>query len=188
MLIVLAGASGSGKSTLLPWLKAVRPDIRWHDFDERWVGGGKRERQQLTEGWIQTALHSPRPLGLLGPCPRGEVLAAPGAQHLSAVHHLLLDVADPERVRRLRARGDGHATQDMLNWAAWLRVHQVLADWEPQVLTDDAWEEMRWPQWQAAPQATWPGQTLDTTGLTPEQTAQRVQVWLHGPPGLAEAH
>lgn len=143
----------------------------------------------MNAGWAAasgSASTSPKP-GFRRPCTVPGPWACWGLAHgvkcwrpqgLSAIHLLLLDVTDPERVRRLRARGDEHATQDMLNWAAWLRVYQVLAAWAPHVLTDGAWEEMRWPRWQA----------LDTTGLTPEQTAQRVQVWLNAQPGLAEIH
>ncbi|MBZ9749609.1 hypothetical protein K7W42_01900 [Deinococcus sp. HMF7604] len=81
------------------------------------MAGGKRGRQALTESWLQTAVQSGRPFGLLGPCPLSEILAAPSAA-CSEIRHLLLDVADTERVRRLRARGDGQATQETLNWAA----------------------------------------------------------------------
>ncbi|PYE53796.1 hypothetical protein [Deinococcus yavapaiensis] len=177
MLFVLGGASGSGKSTLLPLLRAAHPSVRWHDFDERWQGGGKAERQRLLEGWIETALEHAGDFGLLGPCPLGEVLAAPSSARLSDVRHLLLDVGDVERIRRLRARGDGLASQDMLNWAAWLRAHEVYPDWRPDVLIEDGWSEMRWERWHERPDVAWPGSTFDATSLTPGQTASRVVAW-----------
>ena len=181
MLIVLGGASGSGKTTLLPLLRQTRPSVGWHDFDERWSGGGRLERQRLTEGWIQTALEHSGDFGLLGQCPLGEVLAAPSAAHLPGVRHLLLDVGDVERIRRLRARGDGLASQDMLNWAAWMRAHQAYPDWRPDVLTEGGWTGMRWERWIGRHVVTWPGATLDTTSLSPHEAARHVQAWLSSP-------
>lgn len=178
MFYVIGGASGSGKTTLLALLRQARPDIRWHDFDERWIGGGKQERQQLTQVWMKAALEHRAPFGLLGQCPLGEVLAAPDAPRLGGVRHLLLDLDDIERVRRLRGRGDGQATQDTLNWAAWLRVHQVLPDWRPDVLKEESWPEMRWERWLGREAPDWPGQTLNATGLTPLECTERVLDWL----------
>lgn len=177
MLFVIGGASGSGKSTLLPLLRAACSSVQWHDFDERWRGGGKAERQQLLETWVQTARGAGGDFGLLGQCPLGEVLAAPSTPHLPGVRHLLLDVGDVERIRRLRARGDGLATQDMLNWAAWMRAHQAYPDWRPDVLMRDGWDEMRWERWHGRPGVFWPGFTLDATGLTLDQTTQRIVTW-----------
>ncbi|WP_293911396.1 hypothetical protein [Deinococcus sp.] len=157
MFYVLSGAGASGKSTLLPLLRKSRPDVRWHDFDELWTGGGKVERQQLTERWVGRALEHGGPFGLLCQCPLGEILCAPSAERLTGIRHLLLDLGDVERVIRLRIR-DGEATQDMLNWAAWLRVHQALPDWHGQ---DPA-------------TLSWPGQTLDLSGLSPEGSAEAV--------------
>ena len=185
MLYVIGGASGAGKTTLLPLLKRSRPDVQWHDFDERWTGGGKRERQELTQGWVQSALEHGRGFGLLGQCPLGELLAVPGAPLLAGLRHLLLDVGDVERVRRLRRRGDGQDTQETLNWAAWLRVHQTLPDWRPDVLTEGGWEEMRWERWRGHPRPDWPGSTLDASGLTPDQTASRVLAWMDAEAPLA---
>lgn len=178
MLFVISGASGSGKSTLLPLLRDLCSTAQWHDFDERWQGGGKAERQRLLEHWVQTALQAKGDFGLLGPCPLGEVLAAPSALQLPGVRHLLLDLGDVERIGRLRARGDGLASQDMLNWAAWMRAHQVYPDWHPDVLIEGGWDGMCWERWHQRPGVCWPGATLDVSGLTPEQTAQRVLTWV----------
>lgn len=181
MLYVISGAAGSGKSTILPLLRASLPTVQWHDFDERWKGGGKVERQHLLEEWMQTALHAEGDFGLLGPCPLGEVLAAPSTPRLPGVRHLLLDVSDVERIARLRARGDGLASQDMLNWAAWMRAHQAYPDWRPDVLMDGSWHGMCWARWHERPGVSWPGVTVDVTGLTPERTAMCVVTWINGP-------
>lgn len=188
MFYVIGGASGAGKSTVLPLLRRLRPDVRWHDFDERWAGGDKAERQQLTEGWIRAALTAGGDFGLLGQCPLGEILATPSAPELPGVRHLLLDVDDVERIRRLRERGDAQASQDVLNWAAWLRAHQAYADWRPDVLTENGWAEMRWERWlgqetaqqQTAQQQTsqWPGSTLNATDLNPQETALQIATML----------
>ncbi|WP_156952899.1 hypothetical protein [Deinococcus frigens] len=45
MFYVIGGASGARKSTVLPLLRRFRPDVRWHNFDERWTGSGKAQRQ-----------------------------------------------------------------------------------------------------------------------------------------------
>ncbi|UQN10602.1 hypothetical protein [Deinococcus sp. QL22] len=185
MLFVISGASGSGKSTLLPLLRAVCPTVQWHDFDERWKGGGTAERQQLLEQWVQTALHTEGDFGLLGQCPLGEVLAAPSTPRLRGVRHLLLDVGDVERIRRLHTRGDGLATQDMLNWAAWMRAHEAYPDWRPDVLMEGGWDDMRWERWHDHPDVFWSGTTFDVTELTPEQTAQRILSWTTDPAAMS---
>ncbi|MVN86098.1 hypothetical protein GO986_04900 [Deinococcus sp. HMF7620] len=103
---------------------------------------------------------------------------------------MLLDVVDPERMRRLRARGDAQATQETLNWGAWLRLHRTFADWRLDVLMQGGWDGMRWEQWQTGPQALWPGQMLETIHHTPAQTAQAVLSWLgdKNRPGSASRH
>lgn len=174
MFYVISGAPGSGKSTVLPRLRRLRPDVAWHSFDERWTGDGKAERQHQTEGWIRTALETGGHFGLLGPCPLGELLAAPSAPALPGLRHLLLDVDDVERIRRLRGRGGAEATQDTLNWAAWLRAHQAYPDWQPDVLTEDGWPDMRWDRWLGQSAAPWPGSTLNATGLSPQETALQI--------------
>lgn len=176
MLYVLGGASGAGKTTLVPHLNRLRPTVRWHDFDSRWRwhGGTHRERQQLTQEWIEAALGHDGDFGLAGACPLGELLAAPSFSQLPGLRHLLLDIGDVERIGRLRRRGDGCDTQEILNWAAWLRVHEVMPDWRPDVLMQGGWEEMRWDRWVGRPEVPWPGQALDVSGLSPEAAARRV--------------
>lgn len=174
MFYVIGGASGAGKSALLPRLRQLRPDVNWHDFAERWGGGDKAERQRQTEYWLRAALETDGHFGLLGPCPLGEILAAPSAPALPGLRHLLLDVDDVERVRRLRQRGSPDATQDTLNWAAWLRAHQAFADWQPDVLTGGGWPEMRWERWLGQKTALWPGNTLNATGLSPQEAALQI--------------
>ncbi|TSA87309.1 hypothetical protein FNU79_05345 [Deinococcus detaillensis] len=178
MFYVISGAAGSGKTTLLPFLRQARPEVAWQDFDERWTGGGRVERQELTQRWIETALEHGRAFGLLGQCPLGEVLAAPDAPRLEGIRHLLVDLSDVERIRRLMTRGDDQVTQETLNWAAWLRVHQVMPDWRPNVLMSGGWPAMRWERWHGREADYWPGLTLNVSGLTPAESAERVLAWL----------
>ncbi|MCD0162009.1 MULTISPECIES: hypothetical protein [unclassified Deinococcus] len=178
MLIVLAGASGVGKTTLLPHLKGACPEVDWHDFDERWRGGGKAERQQVTDEWIRAALVTGRTLGLLGPCPLGEVLAAPSMPGTATVRHALLDVGDVERIGRLRTRGDGQDTQDVLNWSAWLRLHHHDPLWRPDVITQGSWPDMQWDRWLNGDRSEWPAPTLDVSGLSPVRSADLILRWL----------
>lgn len=113
--------------------------------------------------------------------PLGELLAAPSAPQLGGLRALLLDVRDVERVSRLRRRGTPeHATQDMLNWAAWQRLHASDPGWRPDVLTEDGWSEMNWTRWADWTQSDprWQVETLDTTGQTVQDTAGRLLRWM----------
>lgn len=185
MLYLISGASGSGKSACLPLLRERLPDIAWHDFDELGVpaNANKCWRHQNTERWIQVAIENQgtgQDTAVAGGIILGEVLAAPSAPGLSGVTACLLDCHDVVRVDRLRSRGDGLATQDMLNWAAWQRMHAMDPTWRPDVITSDGWSEMVWSRWSGWERGDprWQTHAIDTTEMTIEAVADEIQAWI----------
>src|SRR5262249_30187259 len=58
-----------------------------------------------------------------------------------------LDCQDVVRLDRLRMRGALGATQEMLSWAAWQRVHAVDPQWRQDVICGAQLDEMRWERW-----------------------------------------
>ena len=187
MLFLISGASGSGKSHLKHQLERWEPERLWLDFDDPAVppDPGKAGRQRRLEGWLGPVLDAQargQDAILFGQSPLGELLAAPSALRLTGVRALLLDVGDVERVARLRQRGTPeHASQDMLNWAAWHRLHASDPRWRPDVLSEDSWPEMawsRWADWQAG-DPRWRVTVLDSSGLNVTETARLLQEWTH---------
>lgn len=185
MLFLLWGASGSGKTTVLDALAPALTGFTLHDFDEVGVPATADAswRHEMAEAWVRRALGyqaEGRHLLLAGQLPFGELLACPSAPHLDGIAGCLLDCDDYTRVNRLKERGDTMAaTQDMLCWAAWLRMHARDPQWHPNVVVDGAsdmvWE--RWRDWTAG-DPRWSTHRLDTTGLTVTQTAERLVAWI----------
>lgn len=188
MLFLISGASGSGKSRVRRDLEAQAPDLLWLDFDDPRIppDPGKAGRQRRLDAWLRVVLEAQargQSAVLFGQSPLGEVLAAPSAPALTGVRALLLDVGDVERVARLRGRGTPDlATQDMLNWAAWHRLHASDPRWRPDVLREDGWTGMRWDRWAGwtAARPQWRVSVLDSTGQTAEQTAGHLLAWVRG--------
>ena len=186
MLFLIMGASGSGKSSALTGLKQQRPDIDWRDFDD----APKRptntaERQLATEYWLQvTAQNQAKGVstGIAGTIVFGEMLACPSASEIEGVHALLLDCADVARINRIRAR-DGAAascaSQEMLCWAAWLRMHASDPHWRQDVIQSQGAPEMNWSSWSSwhAEDARWKVDVLDNSSLSVEETTGALVAW-----------
>lgn len=188
MLFLIMGASGSGKSSALPGLKKGCPDIDWRDFDDApTLATNTAERQQVTEGWLEIAIANQANgigTGIVGTIVLGEVLACPSASGIGGVHALLLDCADVQRIDRIRAR-DGasasSASQDMLSWAAWLRMHASDPGWRQDVIQSHGAPGMQWETWSSWKRGDprWKVDVLDNTSLSIEETTSTLSAWVN---------
>ena len=187
MLLLLWGASGSGKTTAIGPIRQKFPALAVHDTDEDGVPStaDKAWRQRSVEQWIQRALDyqkEGRHMLLCGQVPYGELLASPSAPALNGISSCLLDCEDYERIVRIRGRGAGTetATQNMLEWAVWLRMHARDPQWRPDALTEEAIPDMcweRWLDWEAG-DPRWRVKRLDTSGTSMEATVERIVIWI----------
>ena len=183
----MMGASGSGKSSCLPGLRQKQPHIDWRDFDDAPVHPtSTAERQMMTEYWLTVAAQYQAEgisTGIAGTVVLGEMLACPSAPSIGTVHATLLDCADLTRIDRIRSR-DGlaakSASQDMLCWSAWLRMHAADPQWRQDVVRDLGAPDMRWERWDkwTRGDARWKVDVLDNTGLTVEQTTDVLNSWI----------
>ncbi len=180
------GASGSGKSVCLAGLQKKRPEIDWHDFDDLPVRpDSTAERQTGTEYWLQLAADNEAKgvsTGIAGTIVLGEVLACPSAARLAKICPALLDCNDVRRIDRIRARDENPvlASQEMLCWAAWQRMHTVDPQWRQDVIQAHGAERMdweRWSHWQRG-DPRWQVEVIDTTELTIDQTVGRLLSWI----------
>ena len=140
-LYFIGGASGSGKTAVIPNLKELLGDgIAVYDFDDIGVpdGADKKWRQESTEKWLQKLLSDDKDACLLGQIVLGEILSCPSAKKIDKINFCLLDVSDFERIGRLKKRNTYGADQNMLNWAAWLRMHHQDPQWAQHVIQEDA--------------------------------------------------
>ena len=178
----VSGASGSGKSACVPHLKQLLPQANVHDFDEL-VATTTAERQRVAEQWIQRALDAPQDMTVIcGLGVMGEVLACPSALKVERMAFCLLDCDEIVRIDRIRRSGDLHnASQDMLNWGAWLRVHFVDPQWRPDVITNDGDDSMHWERWAGWERGDprWQAMILDTSNLTIPHVAEQVVKWIY---------
>ena len=184
-MFFLTGASGSGKSASLPGLRAALPEIDWRDFDEFGVPSPCPPdwRPLMTERWIQLAVENRqrgKDTGIVGGAIMGEILACPSAPHIGEIHVALLDCHDVVRLDRLRKRGTHGATQDMLSWAAWQRVHAVDPQWRQDVICGRQLATMRWERWTSWQRGDprWRVHVLDSTNLTIDQVVDQVIAWV----------
>jgi hypothetical protein len=188
VLFFVCGAGGAGKSACLTVLRELVPKVVWWEFDDIGVPErpDKRWRQRSMEAWVRQALEHQeegRDVGLCGQAAFGELLAAPSAERLDGVAACLLDVGDVERVDRLRRRGTPEAaTQEMLNWSAWHRMHAVDPQWRQDVIVEDAEPGMRWERWRDWRRGNlgWRVTTHDTTGSSIREVARAVNEWCQG--------
>ena len=189
MLFLIMGASGSGKSSVLAGLKQRRPDIDWRDFDDApQHPSSPADRQQVTQYWLQLATENQArgvSTGIAGTTVFGEVLACPSATSLDGIEAMLLDCADVRRIDRIRARDGANAklaTQEMLCWAAWLRMHATDPQWRQDVIQAQGEPNMDWKRWSSWPRgdARWKVSVLDNTALNVEETQDALLLWLGG--------
>jgi hypothetical protein len=186
MMFFVTGASGSGKSACLPLLARLRPDLRCYDFDDGGVpaDADKPWRQRRTESWLCVGLaHQTEGYDtvIFGTAVPGEILACPSAVRVRGLGICLLDCDDIVRIDRLRARGTGSDTMEMLCWAAWQRMHAVDPQWYPEVIREGGAEEMQWGRWRdwERGDARWPEVwQLDTTERTVEQVVAQISTWI----------
>jgi len=184
MIFFVTGASGSGKTACMPDLARLLPSAEVSDFDSLGVppNADKVWRQQSTEAWLRRGVAlacEGRDLVVCGTTVLGEILACPSAPDAGPLAACLLDCADVLRVARLRERGTHGCTQDMLSWAAWLRLHAVDPGWRPDVVRDVADPDMRrerWAGWQRG-DPRWQCPTIDTTALSLPEVAAAIARW-----------
>jgi hypothetical protein len=189
MLFLIMGASGSGKSSVLSGLRKQRADIDWRDFDDAPKHpANSADRQQTTEYWLGIVIQNQAKgvsTGIAGTTVFGEVLACPSAPLIDGIHAILLDCADVVRIDRIRAR-DGlnaqHASQEMLCWAAWLRMHASDPQWRQDVIQKPGAQEMEWSRWSSweKDDARWKVDVLDNTSLGVAETTSALTAWLEG--------
>jgi hypothetical protein len=188
MLLSVAGSNCSGKSTAARACAGL-DRLAVHDFDEIGVppGADKRWRQRCLEAWLRRVLdYQERGVDTLltSQSPLGEVLAAPSATRLDGVAACLLDVADEERLSRLRRRDPGRwspqAEQAFVGWARWHRAHAADPGHLPEVLIDDGWPDMAWHRWSGWERGDprWTVTVIDTTARTPDETAAALTAWV----------
>jgi hypothetical protein len=186
MLFLVTGASGSGKSACLSRLQSRLPEIDWRDFDDLpSIPANTAERQIATEHWLQLAAENAQKnisTGIAGTVILGEVLACPSATKLSSVHAVLLDCHDVVRIDRIRARDADPvwASQEMLSWAAWQRMHAVDPQWRQDVIQTPGAPGMQWERWRdwRRGDRRWQVETIDTTALTIDNVVEKLAEWI----------
>lgn len=186
MIYFIAGASGSGKTAIIENLKSLLPNAVIHDFDDIGVpkNADKKWRQEATEQWLQHYLKERDFVEVFCICGQvvlGEVLACPSAKQIDKVNFCLLDVSDFERIQRLKKRNTYSADQNILNWAAWLRMHHKDPQWGQHVLKEDCWQSLDFSVWDQL--ANWDNiaivKDLDTTAFSIDQVAKSVADWVN---------
>lgn len=188
-LYFIAGASGSGKTAAMGSLQKILENrIAVYDFDDIGVpiAADKKWRQESTEKWLQKLLKDGRDACLLGQMVLGEILACPSARKLDKVNFCLLDVNDFERVQRLKKRSTYHPDQNMLNWAAWLRMHHRDPQWVQDVIKDTCWDRLDFSTWERLKE--WNSLAnitiLDTTTLSIHEVSASIGEWIKSFPTI----
>lgn len=180
------GASGSGKSSALTGLRQLRPDIDWQDFDDALEHPSTAAgRQVTTESWLKVAVQNQGlgiSTGIAGTTVLGEVLACPSALAVKEIHAILLDCSDIVRIDRIRARDGAEsslASQEMLCWAAWLRMHASDPQWRQDVIRSQGGPEMNWNRWSSweRDDARWKVSLLENSSLSIAETTSALTAW-----------
>ena len=188
MFFLVTGASGAGKSTVrrsvAPRLSPAVESVELYDVVTVPTAPDLAWRQRATEAVVQRALElqaGGRHLLLSGdPVAAGEVLAAPSASGLHGVAVCLLDVSAEAQAARLAQRGDDPSLWPHHQaFADWMRGHARDPRHMPHVLTMNGWDQMQWDRWcDIDPgDGRWGMEVVDTSPLTPAQTADAVLAW-----------
>ncbi len=182
-LYFIGGASGSGKTAVMPHLKELLGEgIAVYDFDDIGVpdGADKKWRGESTEKWLQKLLSEGKDACLLGQIVLGEILSCPSAKQIDKINFCLLDVSDFERIGRLKKRNTYGADQNMLNWAAWLRMHTQDPQWASHVIQEDAASIMDFTKLSALKsyEEVANVKILDTTDLALNEVAGQLADWV----------
>jgi hypothetical protein len=194
MFFLISGAAAAGKSTLVKNLPARLANLACHDMDEKWAATEFLRCQHLEE-WVQLALQRQaqgQDFLLVSQSPLGELLACPSAPKLAGIAACLLDCSDMLRVTRMRQRGFDPRwppCQDVLNWAAWQRMHAWDPQWEQRVIIGNGPSNhayTRWTHWTQT-DARWQVHVIDTTGLAIEPMLDRVSAWITAERGKAQS-
>lgn len=188
MLLLVTGASGVGKTTVRRRLARtfrdvlISAELATLGLTPEW---SLRWRHQAVELAVQRALEAQergKHFLLCGdPVPPGELYAAPSAERLDGLAVCLLDASAEAQRERLIARGDDPALlPHHLAFAEWMRAHALDHRHRPEVLLQDAWEEMRWERWVRDDLARppWEAHIVDTTGLRPAAVSAQVAAWI----------
>jgi hypothetical protein len=162
LLFLVSGSSGSGKSAVGRLLAGRIERLTLLDFDdlprpaeptpERWA--------MLLEQLVQRAVEvqaEGRDSLLLGWTPLGELLGTPSATSLDGVAACLLDCDEAERRRRLELRS---------------------ADGWPEPTPAEVGEFLRFADWLRADYEGRDSLIVDTTDLTVEEVADRLECWI----------
>jgi broad-specificity NMP kinase len=186
MLFLVTGASGVGKSTVRRILEPqVAPEVECVELAEVSPHSPVRDlawRQRVVELCVQHAVRLQREgrhLLLCGdPVAAVEVIAAPSAGELADCAFCLLDATPQTQAARLAARGDDPALLIHHHaFAEWMRTQASDPLHMLEVVTTNGWPAMRWDRVPAAA-ADWAVHVIDTTDLTPTDTAASVLTWL----------
>jgi hypothetical protein len=185
MIFFVVGSSGSGKTSCINILRSIVPNSLVYDFDTIGVpiNPDKAWRQESTEKWLRNYLstkHVNKNFILCGQMVLGEILACPSAGKLEKINLCLLDVADRERIKRLKERNSNCINQDILNWASWLRMHHSDPSWQQNVIKDNCWHKLNFSRWDSL--TSWEDLaavvTIDNTYLDISATAIALKNWI----------
>ena len=188
MFFLVTGASGVGKSTVRKLIETEFVDVL--EIAELGMLGSTPKwniewRHRMVEQAVRRALDAQRAgkhFLLCGdPVPPGEVWAAPSADRLDRLDVCLLDAGERAQTARLVQRGDdSNFIPHHVAFADWMRHHVVDHRHRPDVITRNAWPQMRWDRWvgTAAIQPPWSSHIIDTSELGPTEVAHLVAQWL----------
>lgn len=197
MLFLIFGSSCSGKTTLLDALRARRPELEVHDFDEIGVPADADTawRHRANEQWVQRALAADGDVVLAGQTPLGELLATPSASQLDAIAACLLDCDDTERLARMRRRGDDWAARfgdnldDFVHWGGWMRGHARDPRFQPFVIQERCEPSMQWARWSEwrANDPRWRVRIVDTSRVSVDEVVGELERWIEEERALVAA-